>query len=85
MRTTLNIDDDLYRRAKAAAALQGVPVTAFVESCLRAALSAGAHDRPIADMPVSTRGGGLAPSFASSGLDLDDMSAVWEYLDDPSA
>lgn len=81
MRTTLNIDDELYRRAKAAAALQGVSVTSLVENSLRAALAPRSETGRVADMPVSTRGGGFAPSFADSGVDLDDMSAVLDYLD----
>lgn len=36
MRTTLVIDDDLYRRAKAKAALEGKSVTSLVEQALRA-------------------------------------------------
>ena len=41
MRTTLVIDDDLYRRVKAKAALEGRKVTELVEDGLRAALSLG--------------------------------------------
>ena len=35
MRTTLTIDDDLYRRAKAHAALSGQSVGAVIEDALR--------------------------------------------------
>jgi hypothetical protein len=41
MRTTLVIDDDLYRRVKAKAALEGRKVTELVEDGLRAVLSLG--------------------------------------------
>ena len=41
MRTTLVIDDDLYRRVKAKAALEGRKVTELVEEGLRAVLSLG--------------------------------------------
>ena len=81
MRTTLHIDDERYRRAKAAAALQGVSVTSLVESCLRAGLGRSSEADALAKMPVSTRGGGLAADFAGSGVDLDDVSAVWDYID----
>jgi hypothetical protein len=38
MKTTLDIDDDLYRRIKAKAALEGRKVTALVEEGLRVVL-----------------------------------------------
>ncbi len=41
MRTTLVIDDELYRRVKAKAALEGRTVTELVEDGLRAALGLG--------------------------------------------
>lgn len=41
MRTTLVIDDDLYRRVKAKAAMEGRKVTDVVEDGLRAALGLG--------------------------------------------
>ena len=39
MKTTLNVRDDLYRRAKAAAALQGKTLGRFLEESLERALS----------------------------------------------
>lgn len=39
MRTTLNIADVLFRRAKAAAALRGCSVTSVIEETLRFMLS----------------------------------------------
>jgi hypothetical protein len=41
MKTTLVIDDELYRRVKARAALEGRKVTELVEEGLRAALERG--------------------------------------------
>jgi len=41
MRTTLVIDDDLYRRVKAKAAMEGRKVTELVEDGLRAVLGLG--------------------------------------------
>ncbi|MFZ5992892.1 MAG: toxin-antitoxin system HicB family antitoxin [Deinococcota bacterium] len=35
MQTTLRIDDELYRRAKAEAARQGITLTQFLEEALR--------------------------------------------------
>jgi len=85
MRTTLNIDDDVYRQAKAYAALEGCSVTSVVEAGLRALLADAGVGRRIADMPVSRRGGGLTEEFTASGVDLADTSAVLDFLDQPSA
>ena len=41
MQTTLRIDDDLYREAKAEAARQGVTLTRFLEDGLRLRLKKG--------------------------------------------
>ena len=44
MKTTLEIPDALFRRAKAAAARQGIPLRALVESALADKLRAGAGE-----------------------------------------
>jgi hypothetical protein len=66
MQTTLRLNDDLYRRAKAAAAEQGMSLTRLVEEAIRDRL-----DRPASSprkkrlrLPVSTAAGGLAPGFS---------------------
>ena len=41
MKTTLSIDDDVYRRIKAKAALEGRKVTEVVEEALRSLLEGG--------------------------------------------
>jgi hypothetical protein len=74
MRTTLVLDDDLYRRAKAAAAHQGRTVTSVVE---------GARGRrhgvvpPPAELPVARESGGPLP-----GIDLHDARALAAVLDE---
>jgi hypothetical protein len=67
MQTTLRLDDDLYRRAKAEAAEQGISLTRLVEEAIRERL-----DRPAPPkrrrrlrLPVSSASGGLAPGFSS--------------------
>lgn len=76
MRTTLNLDDDLMRRAKAEALRSGRTLTSLVEDALREALSR--HSRPAAEAyrvrPYAGRG--LAP-----GVDLDDSAALLDLLD----
>jgi plasmid stability protein len=74
MRTTLNIDDDLYRAVKMAAAGRGVSTTSVIEEALRAALFAEAtQDRPA--FPVSPRSGGVRP-----GVVLDDPDQLYDLL-----
>lgn len=81
MRTTLNIDDALYRQVKSAAALRGCSVTSLVEEAMHLVLAQGSTAPEVPPMPVSKRNAGLTPEFAESGVDLDDTSAVLDYLD----
>jgi hypothetical protein len=80
MQTTLRLDDDLYRRAKAAAAEQGVSLTRLVEEAIRERL-----DRPSPSprkkrlrLPVSTVAGGLASGFS----DLQEAVAAVDLAAD---
>ena len=79
MQTTLRLDDELYRRAKAQAAAQGRSLTTFVEEAIREHL-----DRPAPAprsqrlrLPVSTATGGLVPGVSSlqEAVDAADMEA----------
>ena len=75
MRTTLSIDDALYRDVKVSAALQGRTVGSIVEAALRAYLSQS--NIPVELPPLSrSTGARLMP-----GIDLDDMSTVMDSLD----
>jgi len=77
MRTTVRIDDDLFRRAKARAAQNGQTVGALMEDALREALRpkrrGGAEVVPL---PTYGRGG-LLP-----GVDLSDNAATTDRLDE---
>ena len=74
MRTTLNLNDDLYREVKVVAAERGVSATSVIEDALRAALRSGVHtQRP--ELPVSLRSGGLRP-----GVDLADRDQLYDLL-----
>lgn len=77
MRTTLTIDDALYRRAKAHAAERGCSVTSVIEDALRTALLEAPVDRAIPDLPIARESGGLLP-----GIDLHDARALAAVLDE---
>jgi hypothetical protein len=68
MQTTLRLDDELYRQAKAAAAEQGVSLTRLVEEAIRECLSRATTPTPRRQrlrLPVATATGGLVPEFSS--------------------
>lgn len=76
MRTTIRMDDDLYKEVKALAARTGRTVAAVLEDAVRRGL------RPDIAQPVPRYvvrpfgGGGLRP-----GVDLSSNAAVAEALD----
>lgn len=76
MRTTIRIDDDLYRRAKADAARRGQTVGELIEDALRLALRrpAGAGG----DVPELPTFGGTG---TMPGVDLTDTRALRELMD----
>ena len=76
MRTIINLDDDLHRRAKAFAARIGTSLTALVEEALRLRLAQpSARQKGRVRLPTF-RGDGLQP-----GVSLDDMDTVYDRLD----
>ena len=77
MRTTLDIQDDLLRRAKELAAKTNRPLRAVVEEALRRALDS-APVKPVRSikLPVSKRKAGLRP-----GVDLDDSAALLDLME----
>ena len=76
MRTTLNIDDALYRLAKSTAAHRGCTVTSIIEESLRIALLSAPTPGKLPPLFVSSKPPGLA-----ADVDLSDNSAVREFLD----
>ena len=83
MRTTVRLDDDLLRQAKALAARTGRTLTAVIEDGLREALARQRkrQERPRVALPTF-KGKGLRP-----GVDLDDTAGLLDILDggrDPS-
>ena len=78
MRTTIRIDDDLYRRAKARAAETGRSVGELIEDAVRASL----QPRPLPaeelpDLPVFGGSGVVA------GVDLTSNAALRDAMDEP--
>ncbi len=78
MRTTVTIDDQLYRELKARAGATGRSVGDLIEDAVRDSLrpTDAAASTPLRPLPVSG-GGGLMP-----GVDLDDNAALRELMDE---
>lgn len=76
MRTTIRLDDQLLRDAKAHAARTGRTLTAVIEDALRAALSrrTQADERP--ELPTFRGSGGLQP-----GVDLSNNAALLDLME----
>jgi hypothetical protein len=83
MRTTIRLDEDLLREAKAYAAATDRTLTRLIEDALREVLARGRTARARRRVALPTVGGSGPPP----GLDLDRNSAVLDFmegLDDPS-
>jgi len=77
MRTTIRIDDALYRRAKALAARTGRTVGDVIEDALRQSLERRPpSDRAVRDLPTYG-GSGLMP-----GVDLSDNARLRDLMDE---
>lgn len=80
MRTTLRLDDELYRQAKAQAVAQGISVTKLVEEAIREHLRRpqATRRRRRIRLPESTATGGLLPEFAT----LEEAVTAADLADD---
>lgn len=74
MRTTVNLDDELLRRAKERAARQGRTLSEVVSDALRVSLAEQAG--PHREVTLPTFGG----SGLKSGVDLEDKDALAALL-----
>jgi plasmid stability protein len=77
VRTTIRIDDDLYRQVKAKAARSGRTVAAVLEDAVRRGLNPS--EQPAAGryvVPPTGRGG------LRAGVDLSSNAAVAEAMDE---
>jgi predicted transcriptional regulator len=78
MRTTVRLDDELLREAKALAARRGRTLTALIEDGLREQLLRAEETPARGEVELPTWSGGqLRP-----GVDLDDSAATWDLLDE---
>jgi hypothetical protein len=77
MRTTINLDDDVLAEAKLLAHRSGTTLTAVIEDALRERLAR----RQAAGSPAPVRLPTVAGSGLRPGVDLDDSSALREYMD----
>lgn len=75
MRTTIQLDDDLYREIEAQAALEGRTVGEVIEDALRLRHQRGHASVSFEPLPVYG-GSGVMP-----GVDLGDMAALRDLMD----
>jgi hypothetical protein len=79
MRTTIRIDDQLFKKAKQLAARSGKSLTAVIEDALRESLARQeASDRREPVSLVTFGGKGLLP-----GIDLDDSADLLDLMESP--
>lgn len=76
VRTTVRLDDDLYREVKARAAREGRTVASVLEDAVRVGMRrpTGAAAKPF--VPLTFGSGGLMP-----GVDLSNNASLSELLD----
>jgi plasmid stability protein len=80
VRTTIRLDDALYRAVKARAAAQGRTVAAVIEDALRLALAAPSGPPPAPrELPVFGGSGTVA------GVDLSSNAAVLDAMERDAA
>lgn len=74
VRTTITIDDEVYRQVKALAAATGRSVGSVAEEALRVHLARAKRDAaPVSPLPVS-------PGAPLAGVDLDDSAELLEVM-----
>lgn len=77
MRTTVAIDDTLYRELKTRAAASGRTVSALIEDAVRDSLHVPPSPAPMPALPVFRGRIGLQP-----GVDLDDNAGLLAIMDE---
>lgn len=77
MRTTIRIDEDLYRRAKARAAHTGRTISDVVEDAVRESLRPRRRDQAVIPSLPLFGGSGVLP-----GIDLADNAGLRDRMDE---
>jgi hypothetical protein len=77
MKTTIEISDAIFERAKALAAREGTTVRALVEDGLRQVIRSRREAKPFRLRDASVDGNGLQPEFRDAGWDRI-RAAVYE-------
>ncbi len=75
MKTTLNLNDHILRRAKMRAARDGITLTRFVEDALRASLTDPETDQAF-KLELNVVCGHAPPN-----VDISDRDALYDVLD----
>lgn len=78
MKTTINLNDQLLRRAKRQASTRGITLARFIEDALRAKLMDDDRDPPAFKLNVKTVRGHAPPN-----VDIADREALCDVLDQP--
>lgn len=77
MRTTIRLEGDLLKRAKARAAASGRSLNEFISDAVRAALAPTRRVHAPTELPTFA-GGTLRP-----GVDLDNTAALLDLMEEP--
>lgn len=84
MRTTIQMDPQLFKAAKKYAAEHGRTFTAVIEDAVREMLTRAKGPRPAVVLPISKVGGGLQPGVdphrMTDTFELDDIEAMERSL-----
>ena len=76
MRTTVDLNDELLRRAKRKAADEGIPLRELIERALRGLLENRRRPAERYHLRWRSESGRLQP-----GVPIDDRSALFDYMD----
>ncbi|MGH9368797.1 MAG: CopG family transcriptional regulator [Thermoanaerobaculia bacterium] len=77
MRTTIRMDDELFRRAKRAAADSGQTLTALIQDSIRERLARSRPRKGRVRVKLPTYRG----SLLQPGVDLDDSAALLDLME----
>ena len=75
VKTTLNLDDQVLKKAKASAASRGITLTKFVEDALQAKLLATERKAPYSFQPLIITG------MKPPNVDVGDRDALYDVID----